>query len=564
MAKKKYIGELLVEEGIITSENLKEALEFQKTKAQNKQIGDILIELGFLTEDHLIEALEFQLGIPFADLDRTVISQDMSALVPDVLARKHHIVPVKSLGDKIHVAMADPFDLQAIDDIQTVSKKSVVPLFAKQQSIAHAIDDLYGNIHAEKAIEDFKKENNLQDAASELQEAEEEEVGNAPIVRLVNSILKQAVNDGASDIHIEPMENELRIRMRVDGALSKVLSIPKRAHAAVLTRIKIVGNLNIAERRIPQDGRCELDIMGHNVDVRISTLPTTFGEKAVLRLLDRESFLMPKSELGFTPENSEKFDLLLKNPYGILLVTGPTGSGKSTTLYTMLSELNKEKDNIITVEDPVEYMMHGLNQVNVNPKAGLDFANALRAILRQDPDKIMIGEIRDRETVQIAVRAAVTGHLVLSTLHTNSAPATISRLLDMQVEPYMLSAALVGVIAQRLVRKICKVCKKEHTPHAEDLNALGIEPGDITFRYFKGSGCQNCANTGYKGRMAVHEVLVVDSKIRNLIPENDASSKIKEYAKVNAISTIKDECVRLVKEGIISVDEAIAVAFTQD
>lgn len=564
MAKKKYIGELLVEAGLITRGKLDDALNFQRNTQSKKHIGDILIELGYISEIQLQESLEFQLGIPFIDLDRTEISDEMALKVPDVVARKHKIVPVKIVGNKILIAMMDPFDLQAIEDVQIVSKMQVTPLFAKEKAIMQAIEDLYGNVRAEQAIEDFKKENKLMDAANEIQNNEDDSVGNAPIVRLVNSILEQAINDGASDIHIEPMENDLRIRLRVDGSLYQILNIPKKAHPAMITRIKIIGNLNIAERRIPQDGRCELNILNHNIDVRISTLPTVFGEKAVLRLLDRQSFLMPKSALGFTKENLDKFDLLLKNPHGIILVTGPTGSGKSTTLYTMLSELNIVSDNIITVEDPVEYMIHGLNQVNVNPKVGLDFPGALRSILRQDPDIIMIGEIRDQETVEIAIRAAITGHLVLSTIHTNSASATIARLLDMGVEPYMLSAALVGVIAQRLVRKICPVCKKEYKPASEDLKAIGIELDDPSQKFYMGAGCQNCGNSGYKGRMAVHEVLIVNSLIRSLIPLEDASTLIKDHEKQNNIRSIKDECIRLVLEGVITIKEAISVAFTQD
>jgi len=564
MAKKKYIGELLVEAGIITRGKLDSALEYQRSKGSSKQIGDILIELGFLTENTLHEALEFQMGIPFIDLDRFKIDEDMEFKVPDVMARKYKVVPVKVSNNKLHLAMSDPFDIQAIDDVQSFSKMHVVPMFAKEKSIKQAIEDLYGNIRAEKAIEDFKKENELMDAANEVENIEDDEIGNAPIVRLVNSILEQAVNDGASDIHIEPMEMEVRIRLRIDGALSQILTVPKKAHPALITRVKILGNLNIAERRIPQDGRSELKVSGHNVDVRISTLPTVFGEKAVLRLLDRDSFLKSKSELGFTEENLEKFDMLLKNPHGIILVTGPTGSGKSTTLYTMLSELNKVEENIITVEDPVEYMIKGLNQVHVNPKAGLSFVSALRSILRQDPDIIMIGEIRDQETVEIAIRAAITGHLVLSTIHTNSASGTISRLLDMGVEPYMLSAALEGVIAQRLVRKICPVCKKKHQPEVEDLRALGINTFTGNKSFYIGTGCQNCNNTGYKGRIAVHEILVVDSQVRGLIPGKDAAGRIKELSIRNGVKSLKDECIRLAEDGVISLKEAISVAFTQD
>jgi type IV pilus assembly protein PilB len=564
MLKKKYIGELLVEAGLITRGNLDNALNYQRNHQSRKQIGDILIELEYLTETQLHEALEFQLGIPYIDLDRTVIQEEMAFKLPDIICKRHTLVPVRIYNNKIYIAMADPFNLHAIEDVQTVSKLPVVPLFAKEKAILQAIEELYGNIRAEKAIEDFKKETNLLDAINEVQNTEEDAVGNAPIVRLVHSILEQAVKDGASDIHFEPNETEVRIRLRVDGLLNQILTIPKKAQPAVIARIKIIGNLNIVEKRLPQDGRCELNILNHNVDVRISTLPTVFGEKAVLRLLDRESFLKPKSSLGFTAENLEKFDQLLKNPHGLILVTGPTGSGKSTTLYTMLNELNRETDNIVTVEDPVEYMIRGLNQVQVNPKAGLDFVSALRAILRQDPDIIMIGEIRDQQTVDIAIRAAVTGHLVLSTIHTNSAAGTIARLLDMDVEPYMLSASLVGIIAQRLVRKICPVCKREVTPHPADLKALGLSGEGNATKFFEGAGCQNCGNTGTKSRMAVHEILVVNATVRNLIPQEDASGKIRDYIRTNQIRSIRDECVRLVSEGVISIKEAIEVSFTQE
>ncbi|MHB1483961.1 MAG: GspE/PulE family protein [Saccharofermentanales bacterium] len=563
MPKKKFIGELFVEAGLITRGKLDDALNFQHNTQSKQQIGDILVDKGYITEKQLQEVLEFQLGIPFIDLDRTIIPDDMAQLIPVVVARRNKIIPVKISNNKLFIAMADPFNLHAIEDAEMVSKMKVMPLLGKEKSIIQAIDELYGNVLAEKAIEDFKKESNLQDAANDISNIEDDSVGNAPIVRLINSIMEQAVNEGASDIHFEAMEYEVRIRLRVDGTLQQILTTPKKAHAAMIARIKIMGNLNIAEKRIPQDGRCELDILGHNIDIRISTLPTVFGEKAVMRLLDRNSFLKPKNELGFTQENLEKFDLLLKNPHGILLITGPTGSGKSTTLYTMLSELNKVGVNIVTVEDPVEYMIQGINQVQVNPKAKMDFANGLRSILRQDPDIIMIGEIRDQETVEIAIRAAITGHLVLSTIHTNNAPSTISRLLDMGVAPYLLSAAIVGIIAQRLVRKNCPICRKPHTPAVSDIMALGL-PEDTPIRFYKGTGCGNCGGSGYKGRMAVHEILTVNNEVRGLVTQEDASNKITGYLKKHGIKTIKDECIRLVQEGVISAEEAIAVAFTQD
>ena len=564
LAKRIQFGDLFVETGLLTPDKLQEVLALQNSTGNKKQIAEILVETGYLTDVQIQKVLESKYSIPFIDLYRTPVQTEMSRKVPDSMARRYTIVPVKISNNLLFVAMADPFDLQAIEDVETITKMSVIPLYAKENAILHTIDVLYGNIRAEKAIEDFKKENNLIDAAKEVQNFQEDSIGNAPIVRLVNSILEQAVNDGASDIHIEPMENEVRARQRVDGSLAQILTIPKKAHAAIITRIKIIGNMNIAEKRIPQDGRCQLNIKGHELDVRISTLPTMYGEKAVMRILDRESFLKPKHVLGFSKDNLEKFDLLLKNPHGIILVTGPTGSGKTTTLYTMLSELNRESDNLITVEDPVEYIIKGLNQVQVNPKANLDFASGLRSILRQDPDIIMIGEIRDQETVEIAIRAAITGHLVLSTIHTNSSADTISRLLDMGVEPYMLSASLVGIIAQRLVRKICPVCKREYIPDPEDVRAMGLPENDPAIKFYSGAGCSNCGNTGDKGRMAVHEVLMINGEVRNLISMEDPANKIREYAKKNNIKTIKEECIRLLLEGTISLKEAISVAYSQD
>ena len=560
-SKKKYLGEMLLDSGIISEDQLSQALKIQK-ESTNKRLGDVLIEQGFVDEQKLMTVLESQLGIPFVSLSKIRIKPEMSQYVPINIARRHSLVPVKIHNEILHVAMEDPYSFLAIDDVKMVSKMQVQPLLATPEEIHKAIDSLYGNEYAEKALEDLSREFDFDEMVADI-DLTSEEVGNAPIVRLINSIIEQAVKTGASDIHIEPLENEIRVRTRVDGTMSQTLTAPINALNSVIARIKIMGNMNIAEKRVPQDGRAELEIMGHDVDVRISTLPTVHGEKAVMRLLDRSSFLRPKAELGFTPENLSLFDELLLNPHGIILVTGPTGSGKSTTLYTMLAELNRESDNIITVEDPVEYMMEGLNQVQVNTKAGLTFPSALRSILRQDPDIIMVGEMRDRETVEIAIRAAITGHLVLSTIHTNDSASTVSRLVDMGVETFMLSASLVGIIAQRLVRKICPSCKQEMHLSKADLEFIGIEH-DKRFKFYKGTGCASCNNTGYKGRIAVHEVMIIDRALREMISTGKTVDELRDYASKKDMSSLKKECTRLLLSGVTTIDEVYKVAYSGD
>ncbi|MDD3242721.1 MAG: ATPase, T2SS/T4P/T4SS family [Eubacteriales bacterium] len=558
MATRKFLGEMLLEAGLISPEQLEEAISCQK-QSEGQKLGPILVERGWVTQQQIEEVIVRQGGVRFIDLAAVVISKSMIELVPQSMARRNHLVPVRVEAGKLWVAMEDPLDMAAIQDVGMSSQMEVEPLASNRQMIDHAIDDLYGNVAAERAIEEFQRESDVEQAA-QLSEGRDE-VGNALIVRLIDSLLERAVRAGASDIHIEPQEDEVRVRMRLDGSLVQVLTTPRNAHSAMLTRIKIMSNLNIAEKRLPQDGRCELNILGHAADVRISILPTIFGEKAVLRILDRNSFLLPKSELGFTEENLHKFDELLKNPHGIILVTGPTGSGKSTTLYTMLNELNAEDRNIITVEDPVEYTIAGLNQVQVNTKAGLDFAVGLRSILRQDPDIIMIGEIRDRETVEIAIRAAITGHLVLSTIHTNDAAATVARLMDMGVAPYMLSSALVGVIAQRLVRKICPSCREEASCRPEELAAFGL-PADAVV--YHGRGCQACNGTGYRGRMAVHEVMPVDRELREMIHRGATTDELRDHAIAQGMTTLKNACSQLLAQERISLADATAVAFSQD
>jgi type IV pilus assembly protein PilB len=557
--KRKFLGELLVEVGMITNEQLDECLKIQVTSKE--RLGKILKSKGYVTDQQLLEIMEFQLGVPIVNLDSVNLSSALAQYIPETLAKKHSFAPIKASEGKLYLAMNDPLDFIAIDDAKMVSGLDVFPMIAPEQSIEDAINKIYGNVYAKDALKDLAEESSLEEAALGL-EQHNANISNAPIVRLVNSIFEQAVKAKASDIHIEPAEKEINVRMRIDGQLIQVLKIPKNAQSAVLTRIKIVGNMDIAEKRIPQDGRYGLIVSGNEIDVRISSLPTVHGEKIVMRLLDKNNFMISKDKLGFSKDNIKKFELLLKNPHGVILVTGPTGSGKSTTLYAMLGSLNAKTENIITVEDPVEYTMEGINQVQVNVKAGLDFSNGLRSILRQDPDIIMVGEIRDQETVDIAIRAAITGHLVLSTIHTNDAPSTITRLIDMGIPSYMLAAALVGVLSQRLVKKICPSCKEEYIPNKFDLKAAGL-PSTFKTKIYHGKGCSNCNNSGYKGRRAVHEILVIDREIREMMTQNESVDVIREYAiETQKMRTISDECIELMKQGITTIQEVIATAYS--
>jgi type IV pilus assembly protein PilB len=555
----RYLGEMLIEAGMLTRRQLDDALQAQVETG--RRIGDILKDRGWVTEQQIMEMLEFQLGIPYIDVSATYIPSDMNQYVPITVAQRHTLVPVKAEGGRLWVAMEDPLSIVAIDDVRTVSGLDVSPMIGRGPAITQAINKLYGGRQAEQALEDFKREGPAEDAdldAIDLSDG----VNSAPIVRLVNTILEQAANLRASDVHIEPGEGSVRVRFRVDGALSIALTPPLNTHAAIIARIKIMSNLDIAEKRRPQDGRLDLTYGGRNIDVRVSTMPTVYGEKVVLRLLDRASFLITKECLGMTKANMEKFEMLLRHPHGILLISGPTGSGKTTTLYAMLNELNDPGKNIITIEDPVEYVMAGLNQTQVNVKAGLTFASGLRSILRQDPNIIMVGEIRDEETVEIAIRAAITGHLVLSTIHTNDAASTITRMEDMGVEPFLLSASLVGVMAQRLVRKLCPQCSEDYDPEPELLRLIGLSPGAGRFR--RSRGCIACNGTGTKGRQAVYEILTLDNAHREMIHSRAPLQKIIDYSRQNGMTMLNEECARLAAAGVISPEEAVRVAFRQD
>jgi len=554
----KKIGEILVESGLLTPEQLEEIL--QKQKGTGKKVGEIVVAAEMITEKQLLKALEYQLKIPYIEMSELQIDPDAPGLISETLARKHSLIPVGYEEGKLVVVMADPMDLMAIDDVRYATGREIRPKMAAKNDILASIERNYGKEKAQTAARELQKEFDI-DEMKRISEEITDEVSNAPVVKLVNSIIEHAIQIGASDVHIEPLEDRMRVRIRIDGDLQEIMKSPLSAHPAVVTRIKIMGGMDIAERRIPQDGRVETIIGGKHVDLRLSILPTVHGEKVVIRILGRSDITFSRAALGMSQENEGLFDKIVKSPHGILLVSGPTGSGKTTTLYTVLKELNRVATNIVTVEDPVEYRMEGVNQVQVNVKAGMTFASGLRSILRQDPDIILIGEIRDSETAQIAIRAAITGHLVLSTIHTNDAPSTISRLVDMGIEPYLVSTSVVGVVAQRLVRKICTKCKTTYKPdHAEMMLLKLREPRPL----FKGAGCPACNYTGYAKRTAIHEVMVISRDIREMVDRRASVDQIRQVAIRQGMLSLMDSCVKLVLDGITTTAELLKVTYTVD
>ena len=549
--KKVRLGAVLVEAGLLSEENLEAALKIQRETKH--RLGEILVDNGLVQESDMVTILSELMGFPYVELSNMLLDPKIPALIKESLARKHVLIPLKMENGRLLVAMSDPLNVYAIDDIRIATGYGVIPYIAGKKDILKAIELYYGQQSTEEAVEDLMKELDSDDIKN-LDKETLSEINNAPLVRLVNSLLRQAVVMKASDVHIEPFENYVRVRFRIDGDLQEIMSLDVNTHSAVVARIKIMGKMDIAEKRVPQDGRVGIRLEDRRIDLRLSTLPTTYGEKIVIRILDRENVFIHKSQLGFTPANIERLDKVIRYPYGIILVTGPTGSGKTSTLYTVLSELNKVNRNIITVEDPIEFKISGLNQVQVNPKANLTFASGLRSILRQDPDIVMIGEIRDAETVEIAVRAAITGHLVLSTIHTNDTASTVVRLIDMGVEPYLISSSVVGIIAQRLVKKICPDCKEEYIPTADERKLLGI---DETVTLYCGRGCPTCNNTGYKGRSAIAEIMQINSEIKTLIDEGKNTGEIKRAAKEQGMIDLQENCRELVLNGVTTIDEYI-------
>jgi type IV pilus assembly protein PilB len=553
---------MLIEEHVITSAQLEEALPI--AKESHKKIGETLIEMGFTTEEEIAKALSVQLGIKRVNLAGLNIPEDVQNLVSESLLRKHLMIPYAfdtNNPNVVHVAMADPMDLLAMDDFSIVTNLQPEAAVATSHEILLALDKYYGDTEAMKAAQEYAKEREgVLAKNAQADAAYNQDVNNSPVVLLVNSMIEQAARQRASDIHIEALESQVRVRFRIDGALCEKFTYNIHLLPAIIARLKIIGGMDISEKRKPQDGRITMTIDRVEYDIRVSMLPTTFGEKCVMRLAQKKALTRDKKDLGFSPEELKKFDHILKNTHGILLVTGPTGSGKSTTLYTALSELNREDVNIITVEDPVEANIDGINQVQVNNKAQLTFANALRSILRQDPDIIMIGEIRDAETASIAVQASITGHLVVSTLHTNSSAGTISRLEDMGIESYLLADSMIGVIAQRLVRRLCPYCKKEHGATTDEKKFMGL---DLTkdFTIYEPVGCERCDHTGYNGRIGIYEIMTITSRLKTMIAKNVTADELKEAAQAEGMHTLRESAVRLVMEGTTSYREMLRTTF---
>ena len=567
-ARKKRLGDLLVDAGVISQDQLVKALQVQKTEKQGERLGVVLIDLGFTDEKQIVEALKAQLKIQSVDLSTLRIPEEIIRLLDEAVLRKYNLIPFK-FNEKnpnlLCVAMSDPLDIRAMDDVSIITGCQVERFAATPSDIAAAIDRYYGNAEALRVAEQYTREKQEQAKARAALDPgsgnDENNVQQAPIVKLLGQIIEQAVHKRASDIHIEPMENQVRIRFRVDGVLHEAMRHDISLHAALIARIKIVSGLDISEKRRPQDGRATSIVDRQEYDIRVSVLPTVYGEKVVMRLAQKKALTLDKRDLGFPEDELKKFDHILSHPNGLILVTGPTGSGKSTTLYTALNELNVEGVNIITVEDPVEANLNGVNQVQVNEKAGLTFSSALRSILRQDPDIIAVGEIRDGETASIAMRAAITGHLVFSTLHTNDAVSAVHRLEDIGVEPWLVSSALRGVVSQRLVRKLCPHCKTAYRPSAEELLLLGLpEDSDVTF--YKGAGCPECRHSGYIGRRAVFEILLLNSRLRRRISHGADGDELLSAARQDGFTTLRESCRELVLAGVTSAAEAARVINT--
>lgn len=551
------LGDLLVSSGAITEKQLEEALGIQKSSGKGHRLGTVLIENKFITEEQLIETLQMQLGVEFIDLNNTSIPAEMASVLPKNIAKKHMVIPVKVAGNDLYLAMVDPLNFITIEEVQAATRKRVVPVIATMAAMERAVLNLYSTEGAARAIDEMKRdkvaESSLEQTTDKVSYLEED-ANSAPTIRLVNSIIERAITEQASDIHIEPREGQLLVRMRVDGMMRDIFDVPKDLQGSVISRFKIMCNMDIAQHRMPQDGRCNVRVRQQDIDLRVSTLPTIYGEKVVLRLLKKSEGLLSMEGIGLRGKNMELFqNLIHNNSEGVILIVGPTGSGKSSTMYTMVKDLNSEEVNLITLEDPVEYNINGVNQVQINEKVGLTFANTLRAVLRQDPDIIGVGEIRDQETADIALRAAMTGHLVLSTIHTNDAKSSIDRLLGIGVEPYLIAGSLKGIVSQRLVRRICPKCKTSYTPDASELSLLRMTD-DEDFTFYKGTGCADCFYTGYRGRLAVFEILTINTEMRRAIQKNDMVAL--ELAIENSeFKPILENCKELVLEGITTARE---------
>lgn len=565
------IGRLLVDEGFVTERQLNRAKA--EASAKNESLQKVLVNMGFVSDKDVVQSLGKQMGVEFFDLEAASLDNELVKSIPEHLAKRYNVIPVSQQDNKLKLAMADPLNVLAIDDIRLITGFDIQPVIATEEAISKAISSMFGvtdMVAVESTVKDIAE---TDFGGMEIEDDIEEEIAldklkelvdEAPIVRVVNLIISQAINDKASDIHIEPEIRTVKVRYRVDGVLHDVMSPPKHIQAPMVSRIKIMSNMDIAERRIPQDGKIHLRHDGREFDLRVSTVPTIHGEKVVMRILDKGSVMLGLNKLGFSEVNQRMFEDVIDKPYGMILVTGPTGSGKSTTLYSCLNKLNTGTTNIMTIEDPVEYQLPGVNQVQVNPKANLTFASALRAFLRQDPDIIMVGEIRDQETAQIAVEAALTGHLVLSTLHTNDASGAVSRLVDMGVEPFLVASSVVGVLGQRLARTICPNCKEPYEPSPEAIKRFGLSMfSDADLNFYRGRGCDNCKMTGYRGRTGIHEILTMTDRVRSLILNRCSTAEIKQAAMEEGMRTMQDDGLQKVLSGVTSMEECLRVVYVE-
>ncbi len=552
--KAKQLGQILIEQGLITSAQLEQALE--EHRKTPKSLGRVLIDLGLIKEADLVRALAEQVGLEFVDLADYHIDPSSTMLLPDALARRYRAIPIGERDGKLLVAMSDPANVYALDDIRTITNRDVQPVVATAADVEQAIAKFAGMDGQVEALASQASEQ-LETDDEQLESALEE----APIVKLVQAIMTQAVGDRASDVHIEPTERDVRVRFRVDGVLHDVMHSPKNIQGGLISRLKVMADLNIAEKRVPQDGRISMRVGGRTLDLRVATLPTVYGEKIVIRVLDKSQALMKLEDLGFSDDAFKRFSQSFKKPYGAILVTGPTGSGKSTTMYATLNILNQEDRNIITVEDPVEYRLDGVNQMQVNPKAGLTFASALRSILRADPDVVLIGEIRDKETATIAIEAALTGHLVLSSLHTNDAASAISRLVEMEVETFLVASAIDCVVAQRLFRVLCERCKESYRPEHTELVEAGYPEWLIPEidALFRPAGCSACSNTGYRGRAGLYEVMPMSEEIERLTVDRAAADDIRKTAIEQGMMTLRDDGLEKARMGMTSIGEIARV-----
>ena len=567
LVAKRKLGELLVETGLLSREKLKETLEAQK--GTGKRLGRLLIERGLISEEEIAFALAMQLKIPFMDLRDCDIKAEVMRTIPEHICQKFFCVPIDRKDNILHVSMADPLDLNMMKELQFITGLNIQPAISTASQI---IEEVHRYYHPDSVVDEVNQElakEEFLEFYPEEEEVEEDEdvvdnLQDSPFVKMVDLVIKNAIKRGASDIHIEAQESHVRVRNRIDGVLQDAIRLPKWTQPIIISRIKVLSGMDIAEKRLPQDGRIRVRAKESPVDLRVSTLPTFYGEKAVIRILNKQTASLSIDDLGFSGDNERILRSFISRPQGMILITGPTGSGKTSTLYACMRQIRSDAVNIITVEDPVEYEMSGINQVQVNEKVGLTFPYVLRAILRQDPNVVMVGEIRDQETAEIALQASLTGHLVLSTLHTNDAPSAVTRLMDIGIPPYLISSAVVGIIAQRLVRIICPNCKEEFVPDPEELSRFSMNQDELPFKFYRGTGCVKCSHTGYKGRTSIEEVMVVGHKIRDLVQSAASVDTVRDAALATGMTTLGYSGLEKIRKGMTSIEEVLRAVYQKE